>query len=179
MKSLHAFDPGANSVIDSEDGTKNRSHFIWNVYYYYHWRTKEAWWRWPMYTADSTEQEEWRFVSVCVWFVLRKLHHNRRCWQKKFFRPCVTTLRLKKTTKGLLCKIETYKPERYKHGEGWRGLKWIITHERVFLSFKYIFHIYTYSWSSSVRVGKEMHAFMAIGKTHKKLNILNKEYNTS
>ena len=28
MKSLHAFDPGANSVIDSEDGTKNRSHFI-------------------------------------------------------------------------------------------------------------------------------------------------------
>ena len=51
--------------------------------------------------------------------------------------------------------------------------------ERVFLSFKYIFHIYTYSWSSSVRVGKEMHVFMAIGKTYKKLNILNKEYNTS
>ena len=26
--SFHAFAPGANSVIDSEDGTKNRSHFI-------------------------------------------------------------------------------------------------------------------------------------------------------
>ena len=38
--------------------------------------------------------------------------------RSNFFRPCVTTLRLKKTTKGLLCKIETYKPERYKDGKG-------------------------------------------------------------
>lgn len=86
---------------------------------------------------------------------------------------------MKKIKKGLFCKIEIYKLERYKDGEGWRGLKWIIIYEWVFFLFKYIFYIYIYLWLSLVRVGKEMYVFMVIGKIYKKLNILNKEYNIS
>lgn len=86
---------------------------------------------------------------------------------------------MKKIIKGLFCKIEIYKLERYKDGEGWRGLKWIIISNEYFFYLNIFFIYNIYLWLSLVRVGKEMYVFMVIGKIYKKLNILNKEYNIS
>lgn len=86
---------------------------------------------------------------------------------------------MKKIIKGLFCKIEIYKLERYKDGKGWRGLKWIIILNEYFFYLNIFFIYNIYLWLSLVRVGKEMNVFMVIGKIYKKLNILNKEYNIS